>query len=124
MTPTILTRNGKLFMVIGSPGGPTIINTVLQVILNVVDHGMDLARAIAAPRLHHQWLPDVVQAEPFALPQDVLTALRSMGHKINAPSGTIGERWGDAEGVLIDLASGIRLGASDPRSPDAAAIGY
>jgi gamma-glutamyltranspeptidase / glutathione hydrolase len=124
MTPTLLTRNGKLFLVIGSPGGPTIINTVLQVISNVMDHGMDLARAIAAPRLHHQWLPDRVQAEPFALPQDVLTALRSMGHTISAPNGAHGERWGDAEGILVDLTTGTRLGASDPRSPDAAAIGY
>jgi gamma-glutamyltranspeptidase/glutathione hydrolase len=124
MTPTILTRNGKLFLVIGSPGGPTIINTVLQVISNVVDHDMDLARAIAAPRLHHQWLPDIVRAEPFALPRDVLTTLRSMGHKINAPDGARGSRWGDAEGILIDLTTGARLGASDPRSPDAAAIGY
>jgi gamma-glutamyltranspeptidase/glutathione hydrolase len=124
MTPTILTRNGKLFLVIGSPGGPTIINTVLQVISNVVDHGMDLARAIAAPRLHHQWLPDVVRAEPFALPQDVLTTLRALGHKINAPDEAHGSRWGDAEGILIDLTTNTRLGASDPRSPDAAAIGY
>jgi gamma-glutamyltranspeptidase/glutathione hydrolase len=124
MTPTILTRNGKLFLVIGSPGGPTIINTVLQVISNVVDYGMDLAHAIAAPRLHHQWLPDVVQAEPFALPKDVLTNLRAMGHKISSPQGARGERMGDAEGILVDPETGVRLGASDPRSPDAAAIGY
>jgi gamma-glutamyltranspeptidase/glutathione hydrolase len=124
MTPTILTRNGKLFLVIGSPGGPTIINTVLQVISNVVDHGMDLAQAIAAPRLHHQWLPDEVRAEPFALPKDVLEALQGMGHKIKQPDGAHGERMGDAEGILLDLATGARLGASDPRSPDAAAIGY
>jgi gamma-glutamyltranspeptidase/glutathione hydrolase len=124
MTPTILTHDGKLFMVIGSPGGPTIINTVLQVISNVVDHGMDLGRAIAAPRIHHQWLPDRVRAEPFALPKDVLAALQAMGHNITQPKGAHGERMGDAEGILVDPATGARLGASDPRSPDAAAIGY
>jgi len=122
MTPTILTRDGKLFMVIGSPGGPTIINTVLQVISNVVDHGMDLGRAVAAPRIHHQWLPDRVRAEPLALPKDVLTTLQAMGHQIDQAKGS--SRMGDAEGVLVDIATGARLGASDPRSPDAAAIGY
>jgi gamma-glutamyltranspeptidase/glutathione hydrolase len=124
MTPTILTNNGKLFLVIGSPGGPTIINTVLQVISNVVDHGMDLGKAIAAPRLHHQWLPDRVRAEPGALPIDVLAALRAMGHEIAQPTGARGERMGDAEGILVDLVTGARIGASDPRSPDAAAVGY
>jgi gamma-glutamyltranspeptidase/glutathione hydrolase len=124
MTPTIITRNGKLFMVIGSPGGPTIINTVLQVISNVIDHSMDLAHAIAAPRLHHQWLPDVVTAEPLALPPDVLAKLRSMGHAINAPEGARGPRMGDAEGIMVDPTTGARLGVSDPRSPDAGSVGY
>lgn len=122
MTPTILTKNGKLYLVIGSPGGPTIINTVLQVIVNVVDHHMDLPRAIAAPRLHHQWLPDLAEFEPYAISEDVRTKLESMGHKLTPPRST--NRWGDAEGILIDPTSGERIGASDPRSADAAAIGY
>ena len=124
MTPTILAKNGKLFLVIGSPGGPAIINTVLQVILNVVDHNMNLAQAIAAPRLHHQWLPDQIRAETYALPQDVLAALKAMGHTFAESAGKQAIYWGDAEGILIDLRSGDLMGASDPRSPDAAARGY
>ncbi len=122
MTPTILTKNGKLYLVIGSPGGPTIINTVLQVILNVVDHGMDLPRAIAAPRLHHQWLPDVAELEPYAISEDVRAKLEAMGHALSPHRST--NRWGDAEGILINPITGERIGASDPRSSDAAAIGY
>lgn len=124
MTPTILTRNGKLMLVIGSPGGPTIINTVLQVISNVVDHDMDIGRAITAPRIHHQWLPDIVKVEPFALPNEVLQSLEAMGHLFVLPTTAHGERMGDAEGILVDAITGARLGASDTRSPDAAAIGY
>ncbi len=124
MTPTIIVKNNKLFLVIGSPGGPTIINTVLQVILNIIDHRMNLAQAIAAPRLHHQWLPDRINAESYALPKDVMNALKSMGHAFSADSGIPGVYWGDAEGVEIEMGSGGRLGASDPRSPDAGTIGY
>lgn len=124
MTPTILTRNGKLAMVVGSPGGPTIINTVLQVILNVVDHRMNIAQAVAAPRLHHQWMPDSIRAEEGALTPDTRTALERMGHRFDRSAGRPGVRWGDAEGIAIDAATGVRQGASDPRSRDAAAIGY
>lgn len=123
MTPTILVKNGKLFMVIGSPGGPTIITTVLQVILNVVDHRMNIAQAIAAPRLHHQWLPDQIAAEAYALPKEVLDALKAMGHVFADRAGKQGVYWGDAEGILIEPTSKDRMGASDPRSPDAQAIG-
>ncbi len=124
MTPTILCRNGKLFMVIGSPGGPTIINTVLQVILNVVDHGMDIGHAIAAPRFHHQWIPDVVAAETYAFPAEVMQALTARGHIIDQPAQAKVRHQGDAEGILIDPTTGDRVGASDPRSSDAAAKGY
>jgi gamma-glutamyltranspeptidase/glutathione hydrolase len=120
MTPTFLVKDGKLVMVVGSPGGPTIITTVLQVILNVVDHGMNIAEAIAAPRLHHQWLPDQIQAEPGAAPGSVFAALKAMGHSFNSYRG----RWGDAEGIMIDPKTGLRMGASDPRSSNAAAVGY
>ena len=124
MTPTIVVKGGKLFLVIGSPGGPTIINTVLQVILNVVDHKMNIAQAIAAPRLHHQWLPDTLRVETNGMTPDVFAALKAMGHVFASRAGKPGENWGDAEGIAIDSATGARLGASDPRSRDAATIGY
>ena len=126
MTPTILTRSGKLFLVIGSPGGPTIINTVLQIILNVVDHGMTLSQAVAAPRLHHQWLPDLIRYEPGAVPPDVRAALEAEGHRFAPQAGVFpgSPTWGDAEGIVVDPRSGMRLGASDPRSKDARAVGY
>jgi gamma-glutamyltranspeptidase/glutathione hydrolase len=118
MTPTIVLKDGKPFFAIGSPGGPTIINTVLHVILNVVDFGMDLQQAIDAPRFHHQWNPDHVFWEAFGFNPDTRKMLETMGHKFrairgisrNAPSDI-----GDAQGVMIDPASGIRMGASDPR---------
>ena len=126
MTPTILTRNGKLLLVVGSPGGPTIINTVMEVIVNVLDHHMRLAQAIAAPRLHHQWLPDLVRYEPGALPPPVQAALESEGHRFAPGAGTFpgSPTWGDTEGVSVDPATGERTGASDPRSKDARAVGY
>jgi gamma-glutamyltranspeptidase/glutathione hydrolase len=124
MTPTILVKNGELFLVIGSPGGPTIINTVLQVILNIVDHGMTLSQAITAPRLHHQWLPDQVSAEAYALPLDVRNALEGMGHVFAPSASRQGVFMGDAEGILIDPRTGARLGVSDPRSSDACTVGY
>ena len=126
MTPTILTRGGRLFLVIGSPGGPTIINTVLQVIVNLVDHGMTLTQAIAAPRLHHQWLPDVIRYEPGAVPPRVRAALRAEGYQFAPSPGVFPNTrtWGDAEGVLVDPKTGTRVGASDPRAPDARAVGF
>ena len=124
MTPTFLVKDGKLAMVIGSPGGPTIITTVLQVIINVVDHEMNIAEAIAAPRIHHQWLPDEIQAETGSVSEPVLRGLIAKGHKFHSNSRGTGGSWGDAEGIVIDPKTGARLGASDPRSPNAAAIGY
>jgi gamma-glutamyltranspeptidase/glutathione hydrolase len=124
MTPTIVVRDGKLFMVIGSPGGPTIINTVLQVISNVVDHKMNIAQAIAAPRLHHQWLPDRISAETGAVSSNVLKELQGMGHVFAADVSKSGVYWGDAEGILVESTTAALLGASDPRSHDAAATGY
>ena len=124
MTPTFLVKDSKLAMVIGSPGGPTIITTVLQVILNVVDHGMNIAEAIAAPRLHHQWLPDEIQAETGSAPGATYTSLMSMGHVFTSNARGPRVHWGDAEGIAIDLKTGLRYGASDPRSSNAAAVGY
>lgn len=120
MTPSLVLKDGKLFLVVGSPGGPTIINTVLQVITNVVDHGMNARQAVSAPRLHHQWLPDAIQVEPYGLSADVAEALRAKGHQIADNPRYMG----DAEVIMIDPATGVRLGASDPRSPDGLAAGY
>lgn len=126
MTPTILTRNGKLLLVIGSPGGPTIINTVLEVIVNVIDHHMTLAQAVAAPRLHHQWLPDLIRYELGAMPPPVRAKLEAEGHRFAPEVGVFpgSPTWGDAEGILVDPVTGEQTGASDPRSKDARVIGY
>jgi gamma-glutamyltranspeptidase/glutathione hydrolase len=119
MTPTIVLKEGRPWFAIGSPGGPTIISTVLQVVINIIDHKMNLQQAIDAPRLHHQWLPDVVMWEPYGMTADTRRALEAKGHRLD-----IVPRYnGDAEGIMIDE-TGIRLGASDPRNPDALAVGY
>jgi gamma-glutamyltranspeptidase/glutathione hydrolase len=82
MTPTLVLQDGKPVLVVGTPGGSRIITTVLEVIVNVIDHGMTLQEAIDAPRIHHQWLPDDIGAEPFALSADTVQALTAMGYKI------------------------------------------
>ena len=116
MTPTVVLRDGRPFLVLGSPGGSTIITTVLQNFLNVVEHGMDIQEAIAAPRHHSQWLPDVIVYEPRAFPADVAERLRAMGHTLRE-RGSIGQ----ANAILIK-SDGL-YGAPDPRS-DNAAVGH
>ncbi len=118
MTPTIVLKDGKLWFALGSPGGPTIINTVTQVIINVVDHGMDIQQAIDWPRVHHQWMPDQIAYEPYGLSPDVMNRLKAMGHKFSSP-----RYMGDAEGIMIEDKTGVRLGGSDPR-PDGKSVGY
>ena len=120
MTPSFVAKDGKLFIATGSPGGPTIINTVLQVILNVIDHKMNIQQAVDAPRIHHQWLPDEIRFEPFGMPEDARKALEAAGYHFANRAGYMG----DAESILIDQVTGMRWGASDPRNPDAAALGY
>jgi len=120
MTPTLVLKDGKLVLVVGSPGGPTIINTVLQVILNVIDHRMNLCQAVTEPRIHHQWLPDVLQHEPFGMPRDVADALRRRGHQLTTSARYIG----DVQAVMVEPGTGYRLGFSDPRSPDGLAAGF
>jgi len=120
MTPTIVLRkDGSLWFTVGSPGGPTIINTVLCIITNVVDYEMNIQQAIDFPRIHHQWLPDELVGEPFGLSGDTQRALTSRGH-------TLGKlRYlGDAEGIMIEEKTGMRLGATDPRRSDGQAVGY
>jgi gamma-glutamyltranspeptidase/glutathione hydrolase len=120
MTPTLVAKDGKLFIATGSPGGPTIINTVLQVIVNVIDHKMNIQQAVDAPRIHHQWMPDEIRYEPFGMPEDARKVLEAAGYHFAKRAGYMG----DAESILIDPETGIRWGASDPRNPDAAALGY
>src|SRR5262245_57666141 len=118
MTPTIVLKDGKLWFAVGSPGGPTIINTVTQVIINIVDHGMNIQQAIDWPRVHHQWMPDRIVYEPYGLVPDVMNRLKSMGHQFGNP-----RYMGDAEGVMIEDKTDMRLGGSDPRL-DGKSIGY
>ena len=118
MTPTIVLRDGKPWFAVGSPGGSTIINTVLQVVVNVVDYGMNIQQAIDAPRFHHQWLADKIAYENFEFSRDTQDALEKMGHAFapsaGAPPTYGGGNIGDAHAIMID-ADGTRLGASDPR---------
>ncbi|MGE5431455.1 MAG: gamma-glutamyltransferase [Syntrophomonadaceae bacterium] len=110
MTPTIVLKNNKPFMVIGSPGGSTIITVVLQTIMNVIDFHMNIQQAINAPRIHHQWLPDELYYEEFGISKDTFDNLKNMGYIFG------GERiLGRAEGILIDPADNIIYGATDPR---------
>lgn len=120
MTPTfVLNKDGSLWFTVGSPGGPTIINTALCVITNVIDYGMDIQQAIDAPRIHHQWLPDELVYEPFGLSGDTQKILVGRGHALAKP-----RYLGDAEGIMIEAKTGIRLGATDPRRSDGLAVGY
>jgi gamma-glutamyltranspeptidase/glutathione hydrolase len=117
MTPSIVLKDGKVWFAVGSPGGPTIINTVLQTILNVVDFGMTIQQAIDAPRIHHQWMPDQLYWEEFGMSPDTRAILEKMGHIFRPIPGASRSpgTLGDAEGVMIDPATGMRMGASDPR---------
>jgi gamma-glutamyltranspeptidase/glutathione hydrolase len=118
MTPTILAKDGKPFMVIGTLGARTIINTVLLTILNVVDFGMNIQEAIDAPRFHHQWLPDRIQYEEFGLSPDTLALLAARGHPLAEVSAQ-----GVVQGIVYNAAENLLEGGSDRRGPDGAAIG-
>ena len=116
MTPTIICKDGKLRYVLGAPGGGRIITGVMQVLLNAIDHGMPLTRAVMAPRIHHQWKPDQIQWEALALPRDVRKSLIERGHKIAGTWRGIAQVF--AAQVLPD---GTRIGVADHRSGGAAA---
>lgn len=117
MTPTIVERDGQLFMVTGSPGGPRIISTTLLTIVNVVDWRMDPQQAVSAPRFHHQWDPDRLEVEP-GVPADVVEDLTSRGHDVVRSPRT----WSAAEVIVVDPTTGIHRGGADPRT-DGAAFG-
>lgn len=118
MTPTIVLKRGRVFMVTGSPGGSTIINTTLETILNVVDRGMNAQQAVDAPRINQQWLPDVVFVEPDALAPAVRTALEKMGYTFRTRGP-----WGAAETIVV-RPDGNLAGANDRRRPAGSAAGY
>lgn len=129
MSPTIVARDGKPFMVIGSPGGSRIITITLEAIVNVIDHGMNIQEAIDAPRIHHQWLPDTVYIEPFGLSPDTERLLAGMGYHLDLGDST----WGQAAGILvggkslaeIEKGGGARYnGAIDSRAASGEALGY
>ncbi|WP_434064178.1 gamma-glutamyltransferase [Pararhizobium gei] len=131
MSPTIISKDGQPFMVIGSPGGARIITITLEAIINVIDHGMTIQEAIDAPRIHHQWLPDKVYMEPFALSSDTLKRLTEIGHDVAIDQSW--PVWGQAAGILvggknlkeIEAGGGARYsGAIDSRSAAGAARGY
>ena len=116
MTPAIVTQNGKVVLVTGSPGGRTIINTVFDIVLNVTEFGMNAREAVDAPRMHHQWLPDNTTLEANAVPQATLDRLQQMGHTIRMQGGQ-----GDGHSILVDPRTGIAYGANDKRSRDSKA---
>ena len=117
MTPTMVLKDGKLFLVLGSPGGPTIITTVANVLMGVIDYGLDIQEAVNAPRFHHQWLPDVIGVEDRLSP-DTMNLLRAKGHTLH-----VAHSWGDGECIIVDPKTGERLGASDGRN-NGKAVGY
>jgi gamma-glutamyltranspeptidase/glutathione hydrolase len=136
MAPTIVMKDGKVAMVLGSPGGPRIITATLETILNMIDYGMNAQEAVNAPRLHNQWLPDVLYVEPFALSADTEVLLTRMGYKIQQqkPWGAVAliasaalARTNPADAAADSVAthmpgSAVFLGANDPRRPGGAAL--
>lgn len=115
MTPTIVTKDGKLYMVLGSPGGPTIINAVLEVMLNVIDFGMNMQQAVDQPRIHHQWMPDLISAENTLSP-DTIALLQQFGHTVKTTNSI-------AEVAAIRIFGEWLEGAPDGRT-EATAKGY
>ena len=115
MTPTLVLRGGEPVLATGSPGGSRIITTVLQIIMNVIDHGMNIAEATAAPRVHHQWLPDELRVEQGLSP-DTLDLLAARGHDV-----VVRDTMGSTQSVM--RGEGGYLGAADPRRPGALALG-
>lgn len=116
MSPTMVTKDGKVILVTGSPGGARIITTVLQIILNTIEHGMNIAEATHAPRMHHQWLPDYIRLEN-GVSSDTIQVLKKKGHEIKIQPAT-----GSTQSIMLENDS--FYGASDPRTPNALSIGY
>ncbi|GAB1344845.1 gamma-glutamyltransferase [Gemmatimonas sp.] len=119
MTPTIVAKDGKLVAVVGSPGGRTIINTVMQVVLNLTAFDMPVQQAVNAPRLHHQWLPNTITVERDGFDAATLDSLRAKGHTVR-----VGGQQGTAHSIAVDAKTGRLVGAPDPRDRDAGASGH
>jgi len=119
MTPTMVTRGGKVILITGSPGGRTIINTVLSIVLGVTEFGMNGSEAVASARMDHEWLPDETTLEEGAVPAEVLARLTAMGHNVRMRG-----RQGDGHSIFIDPAAGVAYGVNDKRSPDSKASKY
>ncbi len=117
MSPTIVLRDGRVFLVTGTHGGSRIISTAAQIILNVIDHQMNIAEAVAAARIHHQWLPDQVDAERGLSP-DTIRLLEARSHKV-----VVGRTFGSANSILV-TSGGTVTGAADPRQRGTLAEGY
>ena len=117
MTPTILAKDGALAMVTGSPGGRTIINTVLETILDVVDHGMNAQEAVDAPKFHHQWLPDRITYEKFGFSPDTISDLQRRGHRLSTTQSQ-----GVAQIIVVNRQESMLEGGTDRRAPDSAAV--
>ncbi len=111
MTPTIVTKDGKLFLVLGSPGGPRIISTVANILMGVVDYGLDIQQAVNAPRFHHQWQPDQIDIEQVGISPDTIKLLEARGHKVKLEG-----YWSDGECIAVDPKTGELLGAPDGRN--------
>lgn len=119
MSPTIVIRNGNVFMITGSPGGSKIISSTLQSIINVIDYGLNIREAVDAPRLHHQWLPDTIFVEKYAVSPDSEESLKRMGYRF-----VVQRPWGTVDAILVDGTTGTLYGANDDRRPGGSARGY
>ena len=119
MTPTVVAKDGVPLFATGTPGGKTIINTTMQTILNVIDHDMNIARAISAPRIHHQWLPDSTRMEAARISPDTIRLYEQRGHTVRAT-----RQIGSAMGVYRDPETGVLSGGADPRAEDGGAVAY
>ncbi|HEV2676992.1 MAG TPA: gamma-glutamyltransferase [Aliidongia sp.] len=140
MSPTLVTKDGKIFLVLGSPGGSRIITITLETALNIIDYGMEPQEAVDAPRIHHQWLPDEIDLEPWSVSPDSAKLLTGMGYKLvlqtpwgaaeliaigpDKPAGTGPTSSGNDSSVGGKMRPGLRYGANDDRRPAGAAVGY
>ena len=118
MAPTMVTKDGKLMMVLGSPGGPRIISTVANILMGVIDYGLDIQQAVNAPRFHHQWQPDEIDVERVGISPDTISLLQARGHKVRKEG-----YWSDGECIAVDPKTGELLGAPDGRN-GGKAVGY
>jgi len=118
MTPTIVVKDNKPFLILGSPGGGRIISTVANILMGVIDYGLHIQEAVNAPRFHHQWMPDEIRMERTGFSADTIRLLEQRGHKV-----VFSEAWSDGECIMVDPKTGERLGASDARN-EGKAVGY